>query len=72
MLIDLINENGFTLKRVKSRQYFSKTIMDADYAYGIALLANTPTQAESLQHSLEQAAGGIGPHMNVDKIEYMF
>ena len=31
-------------------------IMDADYADDIALLANTPTQAESLLRSLEQAA----------------
>ena len=36
----------------------------------IALLANSPAQAESLQHSLERAAGGIGPHVNSDKTEY--
>ena len=30
-----------------------------DYADDIALLANTPTQVESLLHSLEPAAGGI-------------
>ena len=35
------------------------------------LLANTPAQAESLLHSLEQTAGGIGLHVNEDKIEYM-
>ena len=35
------------------------------------LLANTPTQAESLLHSLEQAAGGIGLHVNVDKLKYV-
>ena len=45
--------------------------MDADYAGGIMLQANTLTQAESLLHSLEQAAGGIGLHMSADKIEYM-
>ena len=45
--------------------------MNVDYADDIALLANTPTQAESLLHSLEQAAGGIGLQMNVDKTEYM-
>ena len=44
--------------------------MDADYVDEIALLANTPTQAKSLLHSLKQAAGGIGLHINVDKIEY--
>ena len=41
---------------------------DAD---DIVLLANTPTQAEFLLHSLEQAAEGIGLHMNADKTEYI-
>ena len=36
-----------------------------------ALIANTPAQAESLQDSLERAAGGIGLHVNADKTEYM-
>ena len=45
--------------------------MDADYTDDIVLLANTPTQAESLLHSLEQAAAGIGFHVNTDKTEYM-
>ena len=36
-----------------------------------ALLKNTHTQAESLLHSWEQAAGGIGLHVNADKTEYM-
>ena len=42
--------------------------MDADY---IALPANTLTKAKSLQHSLEQVAGGIGFHVNADKMEYI-
>ena len=37
----------------------------------IALLANTPTQAESLLHSLERAAGRIGFHVNADNAEIM-
>ena len=36
------------------------------------LLANTPHQAKTLLHSLEQAASGIGLHVNADKTEYMF
>ena len=44
---------------------------DADYVDDIALLADTPVQAESLLHSLEQVAGGIGFHVNTDKTEYM-
>ena len=37
----------------------AKTITDADFADDIELLVNTPTQAESLLHSLEQAAGDM-------------
>ena len=70
MSIDLIKENGFTLKKARSRRYSTQTIIDVDYADEIALLANTPTQAESLPHSLEQAAGGIGLHVNAYKTEY--
>ena len=46
-------------------------ITDTNYADDIALLANTPTQAESLLHSLEQAVGGIDLHVNTDKTEYL-
>ena len=43
--------------------------MDTDHADGI--LANTPAQDKILLHSLEQAATGIGLHVNADKTEYM-
>ena len=46
-------------------------ITDADYADDIAILANTPNQAETLLHSLEQAVAGIGLHVNAHKTEYM-
>ena len=36
-----------------------------------AILANTPNQAETLLHSLERAAAGIGLHVNTHKTEYM-
>ena len=36
------------------------------------LLANTPTQAESLLYGLKQAAGGLTPNMNADKMEHMY
>ena len=45
--------------------------MDAENADDIILLANIPTQAKSLPHSLEQEAGGIGLHIIANKIEYM-
>ena len=41
------------------------------YADEIAVLENTPAQAETLLHSLERAACGIGLNLNSDKTEYM-
>ena len=70
-LIDQIRENGFKLTKKRSRRYPAKTIIDADYADDIPLLANTPNQAETLLHSLERAAAGIGLHVNAYKTEYM-
>ena len=63
---NLVKENGFTLAKARSR-----TITDMNYTDDIALLASTPVQAESLLHSLEWGAGGIGLHINADKIEFM-
>ena len=70
--IDKLKANGFKLTKERSRRYPAQTIMDADYADDIALLANTPAQAETLLHSLERAAAGIDLHVNADKPEYMF
>ena len=64
--IDKIRENGFKLTKKRSRRYPAKTI--TDYA---AIQANTPNQAETLLHSLEPAAAGIGLHVNAHKMEYM-
>ena len=69
--IDKIRENGFELTKKRSRRYPAKTITDADYADDIAILANTPDQAETLLHSLERAAAGIGLYVNEHKTEYM-
>ena len=44
---------------------------DTDYAYDLALLTNTPAPAESLVHSLEQAAEDIGSFVDANKTEYM-
>ena len=65
--IDKIKENGFELTKKRSRRYPIKTITDVD---DIAILANTPNQAETLLHSLEWAAAGIGLHVNAHKTEY--
>ena len=56
--IDKIRENGFELTKKRSRRYPAKTITDADYADDLALLVNTPNQAETLLHSLERASAG--------------
>ena len=51
--------------------YPAKTITNTDYTDDIALLSNTPNQAETLLHSLEWATAGIGLHVNAHKTEYM-
>ena len=60
-----------TLTKERSRRYPAQTIMETDYADDIALLANTPAQAETLLHSQKRAAAGIGLHVNAHKTEYM-
>ena len=69
--IDLMQEKSFELAKARSRRYLTKTITDTDYVNDIALLVNTHTQAETLLYNLEWAAGGIGLHVNIDKMEYM-
>ena len=65
-----MKENGFMLKNKK--QMIPRINYNGCWLYWWhTLLANTPTQAESLLHSLEQAAGGIGLCVNADKTEYM-
>ena len=71
--LDKMKENGFKLTKERSRRYSAHTITDAGYANDIALLANTPAEAEAetLLHSLERAAAGIDLHVNANKTEYM-
>ena len=69
--IDKIRENGFVLTKRRSRGYPAKIITDADNADDIAILANTPNQAETRLHSMERAAAGIGLHVNAHKTEYI-
>ena len=54
-----------------SSHYCTKTITNVDYADDIVLLANAPTHAKTLLHSLEWATAGIGLHVNAQKTEYM-
>ena len=66
-----MKENGFKLAKEGSRRYPAQTITDVDYADDIALMVYTTAQAESLLHSLERGASGIGLHVNTDKTEYI-
>ena len=66
-----MKDNGCNLAKERSRKYPAQTITDADYADDIALLANTPAQAETRLHSLGRAAASIGLYVNADKTEYM-
>ena len=45
---------------------------NVDYTDDTALLVNTPVQAESLQNSLMQTAGGIDIYVNADKTEFIY
>ena len=70
--IDKIKQNGFELtKKKRSRRQPEKTVTDADYPDDIAILVNTPNRAETLLHSLVQAAAGIGLYINAHKTEYI-
>ena len=71
MSIDHIKENGFILKKARSRRYPAETTTDADNADNIMLHANISTQTEFLPISLEQAAGGLDLHENASKMEYI-
>ena len=66
-----MKDNSFKLAKERSRRYPAQTITDVDYPDDIALLANTSAQPESLLHSLERTATGIGLHVNPVKTEYM-
>ena len=70
--IDKIRENGSELIKKRSRRYPAKTITNVYYTNDIAILANTPNQAETLLHSLERVAAGIGLHVSAHKTEYMY
>ena len=45
---------------------------EADYTDDLPLLVITFTPADFLLQSQEQAAGGIGLHVNANKIEYIY
>ena len=66
-----MKENSFKLTKERSRRYSAQTITDADYDDDIALLANTPGQAETLLHIPERSGASIDLYVNAYKTEYM-
>ena len=54
-----MKNNDLILKMAGSRKYTTENNMDTDYTDDLVLLKNTPAQAESLHHSLEQTARPI-------------
>ena len=71
--IDLMKENVLTLKnKSKNRRYPRETkTIDIDNTEGLAFLANTPAQVESLLYNLEQTARDIGLHVNLNKTDFI-
>ena len=56
--IDLIKKKLFQIKKTRNKWYPAETMRDAEnahYAEDPSVLANTPAQAEPLQHYLGQA-----------------
>ena len=62
--IDKIKENCFELTKERSQ-----TNTNADYTDDVALLTNALAQAETLLHSLERAAAGIGLHVKAPSLQ---
>ena len=54
--VDLMKENGLTLKKQRCKRYPAETINYSDYLASVSLL-----------HSLEQAAKHIGFYATLDK-----
>ena len=66
--IDRLKENGFLLKKDKSRLYLGKAIKtDANNFDNIPPLTNAHVQAKFLMDCLEQTAGGTNHYVNEKK-----
>ena len=65
-----MNENGFSLKKKKKKKKADDTSQKL-IRDDIALVENTSTRVEYQQHRLNRIAGGIGLHVNAEKMENM-
>ena len=66
-LIDLVKKWLY----VKKKQKKNNKKLTIFYADDLALLPNTPAQAESLQNSLDQAAGSVDLYVKANKTEFI-
>ena len=66
-----MEENGFNLDKGKKQGIPHTNNYRRGLRWWQTFLANTPAHSESLLHSLEQAAGSIGLHLNAERTEYI-
>ena len=69
--LDVNNNKGLLIKPRGSRRHPAKYITDIDFADDIAIPSNTVENAESLLHSLEEAAAYVGLVCNESKTEFI-
>ena len=62
--IDKMKDSSFKLAKKRTRRYLAQKFKDADYADDSTSGIYIPPQAETLLHSLELAAAGIGLYVN--------
>ena len=65
------NKLGFTITPRAGRRYPAEVVTDLDFADDIALLSDTPAEAQELLQRVEEQAQTVGLHMNSDKTKVM-
>jgi hypothetical protein len=68
--MDTNKTKGLLVKPRASRRHPAEHVTDLDFADDLAIPANTVADAESLLHSLEEAAAYVGLYCNETKTEY--
>ena len=58
--IDLIKKNEFTFKKARRKRYSAGSMTNAGYAYDLALLGNSPSQAKSRLHVWSKQQEALG------------
>ena len=71
MSIDQINSKGLQLTPRRSSRYPATYLTDTVFADDIALISESLENAQSLLHSLEEAANCVGLYLNETKTEFL-